>query len=196
MHLHEDRYVSSDQPMSEYPPLSADPRRARAALWSQTLNRYVEWAVGILMILLILDVWLGVLARYVFRAQIPWTEELARYLMIWAALLAVSCGIARREHIGFVMLLTRMPLSLQKGLLVAFDLLALGFFLLMFIYGIDMTYTGSRQFAMIFGISMAMPYASVPVASLMAAIQLLLVGYRDRGTLDAMAASAETEDAV
>jgi len=148
------------------------------------------------MVLLILDVWLGVLARYVFRAQIPWTEELARYLMIWAALLAVSCGIARREHIGFTMLLIRLPIFLQKGLLVAFDALALVFFLLMFGYGIDMTVTGSRQFAMIFGISMAMPYASVPVASLLAAVQLLLVGYRDMGSLRAMATDMEPEDAV
>ena len=38
----------------------------------------------------------------------------------------------------------------------------------------------SRQ-AMIFGMSLALPYAAVPVASLLAAIQLLLVALRDQG---------------
>ena len=133
------------------------------------------------MILLVLDVWLGVLARYVFRVQIPWTEELARYLMIWAALLAVSAGIARREHIGFTLLIARFSSRYRRILLLVFDVLAFSFFTFLFVYGIGMTQTGLKQFAMIFGISMGMPYASVPVASLLAAIQLVLVARRDNG---------------
>ena len=161
-----------------------------------TLDKVLGFLVNLSFILMIAVVVLQIVARYALPWSPNWTEELARYLMIWAALLAVSCGIARREHIGFTMLLIRLPIFLQKGLLVAFDALALVFFLLMFGYGIDMTVTGSRQFAMIFGISMAMPYASVPVASLLAAVQLLLVGYRDMGSLRAMATDMEPEDAV
>ncbi|MEO1020513.1 MAG: TRAP transporter small permease, partial [Pseudomonadota bacterium] len=111
--------------------------RETAASWSRNINRVVEWTVAALMGLLVLDVWLGVVARYVLRAQIPWTEELARYLMIWAALLAVSCGIARREHIGFNLLLERFPEQMQRILLLTFDALALAFFLFMFVYGIS-----------------------------------------------------------
>ncbi|MEZ5824846.1 MAG: TRAP transporter small permease [Geminicoccaceae bacterium] len=155
----------------------------KAAAISARLNWYVERLVALLMIALVLDVWLGVVARYALRAQIPWTEELARYLMIWAALLAISAGIARREHIGFNMLLARFPEGLQKLLLTAFDLIALGFFLFMMIYGIGMTMTGAKQFAMIFDMSMAMPYASVPVSAAVAAIQLVLVAIRDHGRL-------------
>jgi len=157
--------------------------RDKAAAISDRLNWYVERIVALLMIALVLDVWLGVVARYALRAQIPWTEELARYLMIWAALLAISAGIARREHIGFHMLLATFPVSLQKHLLLVFDVLAFAFFTFMMIYGIGMTMTGAKQFAMIFDMSMAIPYASVPVASLLAAIQLVLVGIRDRGRL-------------
>lgn len=136
------------------------------------------------MVLLVADVWLGVVARYVLRVQIPWTEELARYLMIWAALLAISCGIARREHIGFRLLLERFPAGLQKMFLVAFDAIAFALFAFFFIYGIGMTATGAKQFAMIFGMSMAIPYASVPASALLACIQILLTGIRDFGQLD------------
>ncbi|MCB1834437.1 MAG: TRAP transporter small permease [Geminicoccaceae bacterium] len=155
----------------------------KAAAISTRLNWFVERFIAFLMIALVLDVWLGVVARYALRAQIPWTEELARYLMIWAALLAISAGIARREHIGFNMILARFPEGMQRMLLLAFDIIALGFFLFMLIYGIGMTMTGAKQFAMIFDMSMAMPYASVPVSSALAAIQLVLVAIRDRGRL-------------
>ncbi|MGI9433879.1 MAG: TRAP transporter small permease [Geminicoccaceae bacterium] len=136
------------------------------------------------MVLLVADVWLGVVARYVLRAQIPWTEELARYLMIWAALLAISCGIARREHIGFRLVLDRFPAGLQRAFLIAFDVVAFAFFGFLFVYGIGMTGTGAKQFAMIFGMSMAIPYASVPASALLACVQIVLAGIRDLGKLD------------
>lgn len=156
----------------------------RAAAISEAINYWVERLVALLMILLVLDVWLGVVARYVLRWQIPWTEEFARYLMIWAVLLAVSAGIAHREHIGFILILRKLPAFLQKIFLVAFDIITFAFFAFMAIYGIGMTITGAKQFAMIFDMSMAWPYAAVPVASLLCAIQTVLVGIRDLGQLD------------
>ncbi len=146
------------------------------------------------MALLVADVWLGVVARYVLRVQIPWTEELARYLMIWAALLAISSGIARREHIGFRLLLERFPDRLQKGLLISFDAIAFAFFAFLFVYGIGMTGTGAKQFAMIFGMSMAVPYASVPVSALLACLQILLAGIRDAGRIEQSPVQNEDAD--
>ncbi|MGI9503064.1 MAG: TRAP transporter small permease, partial [Geminicoccaceae bacterium] len=141
---------------------TATPLQEKAAALSDRLNRLIERIIALLMVLLVADVWLGVVARYILRVQIPWTEELARYLMIWAALLAISSGIARREHIGFRLLLERFPDGLQKTFLIAFDVIAFAFFAFLFVYGIGMTGTGAKQFAMIFGMSMAIPYASVP----------------------------------
>ncbi|MEM8948262.1 MAG: TRAP transporter small permease [Pseudomonadota bacterium] len=162
---------------------AATPLQEKAAALSSRLNWLIERIIALLMVLLVADVWLGVVARYVLRAQIPWTEELARYLMIWAALLAISSGIARREHIGFRMLLDRFPATLQKFLLLAFDIIAFALFAFLFVYGIGMTATGAKQFAMIFGISMAIPYASVPVSAFLACVQIVLAGIRDFGNL-------------
>jgi TRAP-type C4-dicarboxylate transport system permease small subunit len=82
------------------------------------------------------------------------------------------------------MLLERLPTALQRGFLLAFDALAFTLFAFLFVYGIGMTGTGARQFAMIFGMSMAIPYASVPVSALLACVQIVLAGIRDFGHLD------------
>ena len=119
------------------------PLQERAADLSSRINWLIERIIALLMALLVADVWLGVVARYVLRVQIPWTEELARYLMIWAALLAISSGIARREHIGFRLLQERFPSRLQKALLISFDGIAFAFFAFLFVYGIGMTGTGT-----------------------------------------------------
>lgn len=152
-----------------------------ASTLSKGLNWIVERVVAVLMLLLVLDVWLGVIDRYIFHWQLPWPEELARYLMIWSALLAVSAGVARREHIGIGLVVLNLPIRLQRLVLFAMDLIALVAFLYLAIYGFDFAAGGLRRHAMIFGMSLALPYAAVPVSALLATIQLFLVALRDQG---------------
>ena len=62
----------------------------RASRISDRLNWATERLCALLAAILVLDVWLGVLVRYVVPWQLTFTEEAARYLMLWTALLAIS----------------------------------------------------------------------------------------------------------
>ncbi len=154
-----------------------------AAIISHHLARATEIVVIILLILLVLDVWLGIMVRYFIDIPLTFTEEAARYLMIWMALLAVSVGIARRSHIGVLFLFDRtrgVPRHLLMGLI---DLLGLMFFLFLFYYGIGFTVDGGRRLTMIYDIPKSVPFAAVPVSALLAAIQIALVAVRDQAAL-------------
>ncbi|MDX1605256.1 MAG: TRAP transporter small permease subunit [Candidatus Competibacterales bacterium] len=151
-----------------------------AAAASQGLNWLVERLCALLALVLVLDVWLGVFVRYVWPLPLTFTEEAARYLMIWMALLAVSCGIARREHIGVQLLFDALPQGMQRALLFAFDALALAFFGFLLVYGLDMVDRGSRSYTMIFGLTKSLPFAAVPAAAALACVQLVLVAIRDQ----------------
>jgi TRAP-type C4-dicarboxylate transport system permease small subunit len=139
----------------------------------------VEWLCAGILAVLIIDVGVGIFGRYVIDLPVTWSEELARYLMIWAALLAVSCGVARREHVAVTALLERLPQNLQRQLCAAIDALAFAFFAFLCYFGIDMTKQGASQYATIFEMTMWMPFAAVPVASALACLQLALTGVRD-----------------
>ena len=149
---------------------------------SDRINRVVEAIVALLMLLLVLDVWLGVADRYYFRWQLPWPEIIARYLMIWAAMLAVSSGISRREHIGLTLFVEAVPFRVRRTLLIVSDVLALALFLYVFWYGISFALSGAPREAMIFGASLLPFYAAIPVAAAIASVQLFLVLVRDLGT--------------
>jgi TRAP-type transport system small permease protein len=153
---------------------------AGAALLSRRLNWLIERLCALLAVVLVLDVWLGVFVRYVWPLPLTFTEEAARYLMIWMALLAVSCGIARREHIGVQLLFDALPRGLQRVLLLAFDALAFAFFAFLLFYGIGMVERGGRSFTMIYGMTKSLPFAAVPVAAALACVQLVLVAVRDQ----------------
>lgn len=155
--------------------------REAAGRISAVLNRAVEAVVVILMAALVLDVWIGVLDRYLFRWQLPWPEILARYLMIWTVLLAISCAIARREHIGLTLVVDRLPPSLRRLALMTSDVLAMILFAYVVWYGVSFAAGGVDRKMMIFGLSMAPAFSALPVAGALAALQLGLVLVRDGG---------------
>ncbi|MBK1696596.1 TRAP transporter small permease [Rhodovibrio salinarum] len=155
--------------------------RNLAALSSKHLNRVVEALVVLLMALLVLVVWIGVIDRYIFHWQLPWPQILARYLMIWTALLAISCAIARREHIGLLLAIELVPEVVRRMLLIAADLLGFALFAYLFWYGLDFAAGGINRQAMVFGLSLAPVFAAIPVAAGLSAIQLALVMLRDLG---------------
>ena len=146
---------------------------------SRRLNWYVERFCVLLMALLILDVWLGVLARYVIPVQMTFTEELARYIMIWMALISISSGISHREHIGVLVIFERFSAPTRRWLAVGFDILAFGFFAIICFYGLGLVERGFGRFTMIESIPKAYPFMGVPLAGALACIQLFLVGIHD-----------------
>jgi TRAP-type C4-dicarboxylate transport system permease small subunit len=153
---------------------------AQAALsLSHRINWIVERLCVALLVLLVLDVWLGVLVRYVIPLPLTFTEELARYLMIWMALLAVSSGIVYREHIGVEFIFQRIPGPARRWLAVAFDVIAFVFFAALFWYGLDFVERGFKRITMIYAIPKAYPFMGVPLAAGVACIQLLLTGIHD-----------------
>ena len=61
-------------------------------------------------VVLVLDVLWGVLTRYAFGHQAPWTEELARLLLVWLSMLGTALAYAHRSHLGVdVLLLALAP---------------------------------------------------------------------------------------
>lgn len=160
---------------------------------SRRLNWLVERLCVLLLVLLILDVWLGVLVRYVLPVGWTFTEELARYLMIWAALLAVSSGISHREHIGMLIVFDQFPPKVRKWLAVTFDILAFGFFAVLFFYGLGFVERGFSRFTMIENIPKGWPFIGVPLAAGLACIQLFLVSIHDFFSDDGITAAERVE---
>ncbi|MBU3908626.1 MAG: TRAP transporter small permease [Gammaproteobacteria bacterium] len=151
-----------------------------SAALSASLNKWVEWLCAAIMAALVLVVGIGIFGRYVMEIfSVTWSEELARYLMIWVALLAVSSGVARREHVAVIVVLERIPHHARKMIRAAIDGLAFAFFAFLCYFGIDMTQQGATQYATIFEMTMWIPFAAVPVSSALVCVQLLLAGVRD-----------------
>ena len=145
---------------------------------AEKISEVIAWiTIKIVIILtgiMTLAVLIGVLFRYVIGNPLGWTEALARYSMIWAALLAVSACIKDQEHVGLEILIRKLPAKLAK--IVNF---ITGFLILFFLYeltkrGIDMAVSGLGQRSLSLGVTMFWPLMSVPVSAGLAFIQQVL----------------------
>jgi len=152
---------------------------ARLDAVGRRLNWVVERFCALLMAALVMVIWFEVFQRYALRLGFTWGEELSRYIMIWAALMAVPVGAYRREHIGLELIHNALPTAQRRYLRLVLDVIGLAFFVFLTVYGIGMAASGKTQYATIFGMNMVVPFASVPLCGAFTSIQLVVTMLRD-----------------
>jgi len=63
---------------------------------------------------LVFDVVWGVFSRHILNAQTKWTEELARYLLIWVSLLGGAVAFGTKSHLGVDYFVSKLHPSSRK----------------------------------------------------------------------------------
>jgi len=103
------------------------------------ISRKMQWGLGgfiaFLLALLVCDVLLGVVSRYVFGAQVEWTEELACYLLIWIGITGAAAAFAKKKHLGLDALVTIFPEPSRRKAAIISDTVCLLFTSIVFLYG-------------------------------------------------------------
>jgi tripartite ATP-independent transporter DctM subunit len=77
---------------------NGSPQDAWALPLDKWLGHLVEIPVALLVACEIVILFVGVVARYGFRAPIIWTDELASVLFLWLAMLGAAVAFRRGEH--------------------------------------------------------------------------------------------------
>lgn len=151
----------------------------KAERFAFRLNWINERVCAALVATMILIVWFGIIERYILGMGAIWTEELARYVMIWAALMAIPCCAYRREHIALDLIFCRLPENCQRPARVILDCIGLAFFTFLLFYSFPMVQQGETEYATIFGMTMVVPFLSVTVSCLFTVIQIAATMIRE-----------------
>ena len=121
----------------------------------------------IMLAVMTLDVLWGVFTRYVMSNQASWSEELARFLLIWIGVLGAAYASGQRMHLS-IDLLPNKPVRLIAVLIILF---ALG---VMVIGGARLVFITAElgQTSPALGLPMSLIYTVVPISG------LLIIYYR------------------
>jgi len=91
------------------------------------LSKGLEFFIISTMALLVVDVVWGVFSRYALGEQAKWTEELARFLLVWVTLLGGAFAFGTKAHLGVDYFANRLHPRARKVTAVVSHLVVLFF---------------------------------------------------------------------
>jgi len=143
---------------------------AQISLFSEKAVRYALVAIVALMTIIII---IQVFLRYLFLYSLSWSEEVARYLMIWASFLGASLAVKYGLHIGVEYILTRVSPGSKRAMILLGKVCMLLFLIFFTVGGLQVAWALRDQDSPALLFSMFYAYLSAPVGGVFMIIQLL-----------------------
>lgn len=78
------------------------------------MNKLEEWVGGIIFLAIFLILIAQIVARQAFHMPLMWSEELARLLFVYTALLGISMAIRTQQHVYIDFITNLMPAPIKK----------------------------------------------------------------------------------
>ena len=99
------------------------------------ITRVLEYVVIVLVAVLVVDVLLGVFMRFVIQSPSEWTEQVAKILLMWVAILGAAPAFSRHEHLGIDYFAGKLAPAGQKLWGVASHVVVIAFACWAMVYG-------------------------------------------------------------
>ena len=131
------------------------------------LCRLLEAALILVVLVLVLDVLWGVFTRYALSEQAKWSEELARFLLVWVSLLGAAVAFGEKAHLGVDFFVGKFDPAARKLITIFGQLIVLFFAITIFIIGGSKVVADAlsmEQMTPALGWKMGYVYLALPVA--------------------------------
>jgi TRAP-type C4-dicarboxylate transport system permease small subunit len=133
-------------------------------------DRGIVTATSIILVLLLVlmtgVILAGVFARYVMNDSLTWSEEVARYAMVWLSFLGGGLVFRHGGHIAIDMLTQKIPPGFARHAVLALSQLVILAFLGVLLWkGIEMLGNSGYMTTPALQLPMTVPYAAIPVGA-------------------------------
>jgi TRAP-type C4-dicarboxylate transport system permease small subunit len=140
------------------------------------LDAFLTRFLILLMLLLVGAVLWQVISRYVFSAPSSWTEEVARFLLIWISLAGAVYALRTGMHLGLDILPKKLEGRAADALKWFTVALVVLFSFSVLVYGgtslVMMTWE-LKQYSAVLGLPMAWVYSVIPASGVLICIYAL-----------------------
>lgn len=146
------------------------------------IDKICRHIISYLMLLISIVLFIQVVARFVFSTGTFWTDELARFSLVWLVFLGAAVAIRDRSLINVDILENLFP-SWTKFLKFFQVIASLIFCILLFKVGWETMGLVTAQRSPNMGVPMSVVYASIPIAMLIILFHLFTQFFRrkDKG---------------
>ncbi|MCC8108511.1 MAG: TRAP transporter small permease [Planctomycetes bacterium] len=139
-------------------------------------SRWIDYVCGAICVLCVAAMVVLTGAQIVCReffTALHWSEELIRYLLVWATFLGAGSVYRRSGHISVGVVQDLVPPHLRTVMRILCHLLCGAFFVAVTIYGLDYAAMQSRQLSAALRIPMSRVYLAIPIGCAIMAIHVV-----------------------
>lgn len=142
---------------------------------SRIIERLSIWSAGALLLINVGDIVVNIFNRYVLKSSFIWTEELARYTLIWLVMLAANAALYTDEHMKIELLEKYFPEAVRKILVWVKRTLILFILGFMSWQGYFYAVKAWKFKTLAMGIPKTLPLLAIPVGMFLLLLQYLLL---------------------
>lgn len=143
------------------------------------MNKILRYLCALLMGVMTIAVVFQVVIRFAgkyFDIELPdWSEELARYCMIWLVFLGTALAVRYSALIGVEAIVERLNATMNRIVRILVTMITVFFFIVLIGYGFVMLGHVSAQASPSLRIPMSIPYAALPVSGIFMLLNAIAV---------------------
>jgi TRAP-type C4-dicarboxylate transport system permease small subunit len=140
---------------------------------SDGLNAVCKWFGSVLFVSMVAIIVIQVIARYVVRSSLSWTEETSRFMFIWIVLLGTVIGVHDHSHVAVEFVLNMLPKPVNRLVKTLYTLCLCILAGVMIWAGTQLASAVAVQLSPATRVSMSYVYAAVPVCAVIMLVHLL-----------------------
>jgi TRAP-type C4-dicarboxylate transport system permease small subunit len=139
------------------------------------INRTVKYILYLLLTVLIIAVFAQVIFRFVIEQPLAWTEELARYCLVWITFLGAAFAMGKKAHVGLEIVKNSLPKMGQKIISILSTIVSVAFFVIIMDHGLELMNQSMTQLSPVLQIPMGVVYSVLPVSALLLIVNVIYI---------------------
>ncbi|WP_240374697.1 TRAP transporter small permease [Bacillus piscicola] len=139
----------------------------------KVINRTTEAVSALLLTLMVVLIFMQIVSRGLFGTSYSWTEEIARFSMIWITFLGASIAFQYAAHIGIDYFVKKLPAVPEKIVNVIGALISGFFFVILAVKGFELMQGAGVQGSPALRLPMSYVYLIIPVSAVLMILNLI-----------------------
>jgi len=125
------------------------------------------------MLAIVLTVTWQVFSRFILQSPSSYTEELARFILIWIGILGAAYAYKTKAHLGLDIFVDRMAPPAKRKTRIVIEIMVIIFAMSVMVYGGTLLVTMNielKQTSAALGLNMGLVYSAIPLSGVLITI--------------------------
>lgn len=138
------------------------------------LLKVTGWLMAALIFVMMCDIFVAVMSRYLFKSSIPFAEELGRYLFVWITFTGMARCVATDKHVALDLLSHMLHDKAKKTWQLIIYVITMIFFGFITWSGVMLCTVGAKQKSPTMRIPMQYMYVIIPICGILSLFFLVM----------------------